>query len=230
MMKTILLMTMCIVSIVAGADRHPSCQFWAESGECDANPTYMLDNCAESCRFNSKRIAVQALRNAKELNSIKSFFDLSAKDIHGDVIEFSKFKGQVTILVNVASYCGYTDSHYKGMVRLWNSVAPSKSINLLAFPCNQFGNQEPKSNAEIETFCKNGYGVEFTMMDKIDVNGPKTDIVYKYLKAKGGVGNIKWNFATYFIVSPDGDITAHSGVEPMELEGFALGLINGEEL
>jgi len=225
-MKNFLITIMCIISSVIVADEHPDCQFWAESGECDKNPSYMLESCADSCR----RIAVQALRDAKELNSIESFFDLSAKDIHGDVIEFSKFKGQVTILVNVASYCGYTDSHYKGMVRLWKKVAPSKSINLLAFPCNQFGEQEPKSNAEIEQFAKSQYGVEFTMMDKIDVNGPNTNMVYKYLKLKGDVGNIGWNFATYFIVGPDGDITAHSGVEPLDLEDFAMGLLSGEEL
>ena len=73
----------------------------------------MLENCKESCR----KVAIESLRNAKELASLesKSFFDLSAKDIHGDVIEFSRFKGQVTILTNVASFCGYTDSHYKGV-------------------------------------------------------------------------------------------------------------------
>ena len=115
------------------------------------------------------------------------------------------------------------------MVKLWKAVSASNAVNLLAFPCNQFGQQEPKSNQEIEEFAK-GYGVEFTMMDKIDVNGPNANIVYKYLKVKTGSGNISWNFATYFVVDPDGGVTAHSGVEPMDIEDFAMGLLSGEEL
>ena len=110
-------------------------------------------------------------------------------------IEFSKFRGFVTILVNVASYCGYTDSHYRGLVRLWRQISPSEQVNLLAFPCNQFGAQEPGTTKEIEDFA-HGYGVEFTMMDKIDVNGPNASIVYKYLKSKAEIGNIAWNFAS----------------------------------
>ena len=175
----------------ASSDQHDNCSHWAESGECEKNPNFMLVQCATSC----ERVAAQALKDAKELESIDSFFDLSAYDIHGEEIKFSKFRGFVTILVNVASYCGYTDSHYRGLVRLWNQISPSEQVNLLAFPCNQFGGQEPGTNKEIEDFA-HGYGVEFTMMDKIDVNGPNASIVYKYLKSKTEIGNIKWNFAS----------------------------------
>jgi glutathione peroxidase-family protein len=115
------------------------------------------------------------------------------------------------------------------MVRLWTQVSVSEQINLLAFPCNQFGEQEPGSNQEIEDFAK-GYGVDFTLMDKIDVNGPNTSIVYKWIKAQASVGHITWNFATYFVVSPEGVVTAHSGVEPMELRDFALGMVDWQEL
>jgi glutathione peroxidase len=115
------------------------------------------------------------------------------------------------------------------MVRLWKQVSASNQVHLLAFPCNQFGNQEPDSNEEIEEFAK-GYGAEFTMMDKIDVNGPNASIVYKYLKSKTSVGNIGWNFATYFVVATDGTVTAHSGVEPMDIRDIALGLVDWQEL
>lgn len=99
------------VVLGAAPDKHDNCELWANSGECENNPGYMLDNCGTSC----ERLGAQALKDAEELAKINSFFDLSAKDIHGDVIEFSKFEGDVTIIANVASYCGYTDSHYKGV-------------------------------------------------------------------------------------------------------------------
>eukprot|EP00429_Kryptoperidinium_foliaceum_P003552 CAMPEP_0176009826 /NCGR_PEP_ID=MMETSP0120_2-20121206/4450_1 /TAXON_ID=160619 /ORGANISM="Kryptoperidinium foliaceum, Strain CCMP 1326" /LENGTH=214 /DNA_ID=CAMNT_0017342633 /DNA_START=65 /DNA_END=706 /DNA_ORIENTATION=+ len=188
------------------ADRHDNCEFWAESGECDKNPGYMQSNCAASC----DRVAKQALADAKELESIGSFFDLSAYDIHGNLVEFSKFEGQVTIIVNVASQCGYTDSHYKGLVKLWSQVKHSGNVNILAFPCNQFGAQESGSNEDIHLFAL-GYGVEFQMMSKINVNGPDASIVYKYLKKMAGPSSIGWNFATYYIVSPDGTVESHSG-------------------
>jgi glutathione peroxidase-family protein len=185
----------------------------------------MMETCATSCELEAK----QALKEAKELQGINSFFDLSAKDIIGDLVEFSKFEGQVTILVNVASYCGYTDSHYKSLVQLWSQVRHTGQINILAFPCNQFGAQEPETNENILEFA-HGYHVDFTMMDKIDVNGANASLVYKYLKAKAGPANIAWNFATYFVVAPDGTIESHSGIEPLELKDAALGLLESDEL
>ena len=100
----------------------------------------------------------------------------------------------------------------------------------MAFPCNQFGQQEPDSNEEILKFVQDEYGVTFTMMDKVDVNGPNASIVYKYLKLVAGPTNIGWNFATYYVISPDGTITSHSGVEPMELHSTLLGLLDNDEL
>ena len=151
MVSTILLLSLYLIANTV-ADNHENCQYWAEEGECDKNPTYMLENCKESCRKVStvsdercqlwaeggdcdknptymlenckescRKVAIASLRAAKELASIESFFDLSAKDIHGDIIEFSRFRGQVTILTNVASYCGYTDSHYKGVSNFYVS-------------------------------------------------------------------------------------------------------------
>lgn len=94
----------------------------------------MLKECKESC----DRIQSEKSADMEAISQIKSFFELSAKDIDGNLIEFETFRGQVTVLVNVASYCGYTESHYKGLVELWEHVK-QEAVNILAFPCNQFG-------------------------------------------------------------------------------------------
>jgi glutathione peroxidase-family protein len=185
----------------------------------------MLPKCPTSC----EKAKQQALADAKELEGIQSFFDLSANDIHGNRIDFSRFKDQVTIVVNVASYCGYTDTHYKQLVKLWSEVKSTGKVNILAFPCNQFGQQEPGSNDEIHTFAL-GYGVGFQMMSKIDVNGANASLVYKYLKKMDGPLSIGWNFETYYIISPDGSIESHSGIEPLELKDLALDKLAREEL
>lgn len=103
------------------------------------------------------------------------------------------------------------------------------TIFMIAFPCNQFGAQEPESNENIKEFAANK-GAKFTMMDKINVNGPDASIVYKFLKAKAGPSNIGWNFATYFVVSPDGSVESFSGVEPMQLKDGVLELLDNDEL
>jgi glutathione peroxidase-family protein len=203
-------------------DQHDECEAWAEAGECENNAGFMLKGCATAC----DRAQKAATASDQELQSIESFFDLSARDIDGNSVDFSQFRGSVTILVNVASYCGYTKSHYEGLVKLWSQVE-SESVQILAFPCNQFGKQEPGSAAEIKDFAKSE-GVKFRMMEKINVNGPDTNIVYKYLKSKAGPGSIQWNFATYFVVGPDGDVQSHSGVEPMQLKDLALNLLKEE--
>ena len=187
----------------------------------------MLKSCATACH----RVAEEVSRDAEEVQRFGTFFDLSARDIHGKEISFQDFRGQVTLVANVASECGYTESHYQGLTKLWNQVSPTKKVNFLAFPCNQFGKQEPGTADEILDFVQSEYGVEFTMMEKVNVNGPDAHIVYKWLKSKAGPVRISWNFATYFIVGPDGHVEAFSGVEPFELKEKLLGLIpGGDEL
>jgi glutathione peroxidase len=210
-----------LAACVTSPDKHEECAQWAEQGECDDNPGYMVDNCVTSCDLFFK----QAAQDDKDLEGIDSFFDLSALDIVGNLVPFKQFEGDVTILTNVASFCGFTDSHYKGLVQLWNQVKHTGRINLLAFPCNQFGEQEPKKIGEIADFAVTQYGVDFTMMDKIDVNGPQASSVYKFLKREAGPPKIGWNFATYFVVGPDGTVQSHDGVEPMDLKDIALNLI-----
>jgi glutathione peroxidase-family protein len=204
-------------------DQHPKCQEWADIGECEKNPGYMKPNCATACG----KITDAILAEKMEMESIASVFDLEAMDIDGNVIAMNQFRDQVTIITNVASYCGYTQSHYTGLVELYNQVRASEKINILAFPCNQFGEQEPGTKEEIKQFVQK-YGVQFIMMDKINVNGPNASKLYKYLKYKTAVDMILWNFATYFVIAPDGTITQHSGVEPMALKGVALSLLKEE--
>jgi glutathione peroxidase-family protein len=211
-------------AIEIAADTNPTCNEWAVAGECEKNPGYMKSNCATSCHA----VAAAAAKADEELESIQSFFDLQAPDIHGNIVKFEKFRDQVTILTNVASYCGYTESHYKGLVELWSQVK-DRNINILAFPCNQFGKQEPGTADEIVEFARSK-GVQFTIMSKVNVNGPDADTVYKYLKKSTNVSTITWNFATYFVAAPDGTVTAHKGVEPMDLLEFSIGLLGKEEL
>jgi glutathione peroxidase len=134
-----------------------------------------------------------------------SVYEYSAKDIEGVDQSLSQFRGQVLLIVNVASKCGFTPQ-YAGLEALYKRYH-SKGLEVLGFPCDQFGHQEPGDEAEIKNFCSLTYGVSFPMFAKINVNGEGTHPLYDYLKeAKPGLlGSqaIKWNF-TKFLVGKDG--------------------------
>lgn len=135
-----------------------------------------------------------------------NFYKFSAKDINGQDIEMSKYKGKVILIVNTASKCGFTPQ-FKELEELYN-LYEEKGLEILGFPCNQFKSQDPGSNTEINNFCQLNYGVTFTMFEKIDVKGPEAHPIYKYLKgeAKGILSNeIKWNF-TKFLLDSDGNV------------------------
>lgn len=208
---TIILSIFSSSSSAPAADTKPECQAWADAGECDNNPTFMTANCATSCA----KVAEVAQANAAKIANINSFFDLSAKNIDGEEIHFEEFEGLVTVITNVASYCGYTDSHYKGLKELHEHFE-NDFVEIMVFPCNQFGKQEPGSALEISEFCEKK-GFQGTIMEKIDVNGPNTHPVYLYLKQQAGPTNIKWNFATYYVIDHKGNVQSFNGVEPMDL-------------
>jgi glutathione peroxidase len=132
-------------------------------------------------------------------------FDFNVKDIHGQSKTLAEYKGQVLLVVNVASQCGLTPQ-YAGLQELYERFR-GRGLTVLGFPCNQFGKQEPGSNEQIEQFCETRFRVKFPLFDKIDVNGSNADPLYKYLKhtAPGFLGSerIKWNF-TKFLVNQDG--------------------------
>ncbi len=136
--------------------------------------------------------------------TIQSF---TVKDAAGRDISLDKYKGQVVLVVNVASKCGFTPQ-YKGLEELYVKFKDQGFV-ILGFPCNQFGAQEPGNNEEIQQFCSLNYGVQFPVMGKIDVNGSKADPLYKWMKesAPGILGTelIKWNF-TKFLIGKDGKV------------------------
>ncbi len=134
--------------------------------------------------------------------------DATARLSSGEIKELADFHGDVLLIVNVASKCGFTPQ-YAGLQGLQDSYH-AQGFNVLAFPCDQFGHQEPGTDAEIATFCETSFGVKFPLFAKIDVNGPRADPLYMYLKSqKGGLlgSAIKWNF-TKFLVGRDGEVIA----------------------
>ena len=137
----------------------------------------------------------------------QTIYSFSVKDSLGQQIKLETFKGKLLLIVNVASQCGFT-KQYKGLEELYREFKDS-GLEILAFPCNQFGQQEPGSDQEIREFCKTNYDVSFKLFSKINVNGGSADPLYKFLvKAKPGILGteaIKWNF-TKFLVSRDGEV------------------------
>ncbi len=185
----------------------------------------MRVNCKKSC--DEIDIASGGQNLLAETSHIKSFFSLSAYDIDYKLFQFSNLQNKITIITNVASFCGYTQSHYKGLVELYDLFKHTNQLEILAFPSNQFGQQEPESCPIIKEFAKKK-GVEFRMMYKINVNGSDAHLVYKYLKAKAGPSHINWNFATYYVVNPSGVVRSYSGVEPMDLRELVEELFEKE--
>jgi glutathione peroxidase len=151
-----------------------------------------------------------------------SMYDFSVKDIHGKTVKLDAYKGTALLIVNTASKCGFTPQ-YKGLEALYQKLH-GKGLEILGFPCNQFGAQEPGSEAEIESFCEVNYGVTFPLFAKVDVNGADAAPLYRHLKAAkpGLLGSeaIKWNF-TKFLVDRKGNVIERyaPNVEPESLAG-----------
>ncbi len=139
---------------------------------------------------------------------MSTIYDFTAERMDGDTQAFSDYKGDVLLIVNTASKCGFTPQ-FEGLEALHKQYE-SQGLVVIGFPCNQFGSQDPGSNDEIGAFCQKNYGVSFPMMAKIDVNGAKAHPIFTWLKEqKGGLltDGIKWNF-TKFLISSDGQVMA----------------------
>ena len=138
-----------------------------------------------------------------------SLYDIPLRSLHGEPTSLAEHKGKALLVVNVASKCGLTPQ-YTGLEELHEQYAP-RGFAVLGFPCNQFGQQEPGSADEIETFCSTTYGVTFPLFEKIDVNGDARHPLYEQLTqqadAEGKAGDIQWNFEK-FLISPEGEIVA----------------------
>ncbi len=133
-------------------------------------------------------------------------YDFQVKDINGNDVSLAEYKGKVLLVVNTATGCGFTPQ-YEGLENLYRELN-AQGFEILDFPCNQFGNQAPGSDAEIQSFCKLKYDVSFPQFKKIEVNGANEAPLYTWLKQqKGGVlgSAIKWNF-TKFLIDRNGNV------------------------
>lgn len=137
----------------------------------------------------------------------QSIYGLKVRDIQGQEVSLEKYRGKALLIVNVASKCGFTPQ-YAGLEELYKKLS-SRGLEILGFPCNQFGAQEPGAEAEIAQFCDLNYHVTFPMFAKVDVNGAAASPLFQHLKsqAPGILGSeaIKWNF-TKFLVDKSGNV------------------------
>ena len=141
------------------------------------------------------------------VNMEQAVYDFSAKAIDGEEINLARYRGKVLLVVNVASRCGFTPQ-YEGLEALYRQYR-ERGFEILGFPCNQFGGQEPGREAEIAQFCSLNYGVSFPLFAKVDVNGDAAHPLFAFLKGEKpgllGTEGIKWNF-TKFLVDRDGRV------------------------
>jgi glutathione peroxidase len=148
-------------------------------------------------------------------------YDFEVNRLNGDPAKLSEYRGKALLIVNTASKCGFT-SQYSGLEKLYGKFQ-ARGLEILGFPCNQFGKQEPGGSEEIAEFCSVNYGVTFPMFEKIDVNGKSAHPLYQQLKseAPGLLGSepIKWNF-TKFLVNREGEVVERYGstTKPEQIE------------
>jgi len=140
------------------------------------------------------------LKTNKSMQASASLYDISINSLTGKPIDLSSFKGKKILIVNTASECGFT-GQYEGLQELYNTY--KDKLVVIGVPCNQFGGQEPGTASEIQSFCKQNYGVTFLMTEKVDVKGENQHPLYKWLTSKelNGVSSssVKWNFQKYLI-------------------------------
>jgi len=160
---------------------------------------------------------------------MSTIYDINCESIKGKEESLSKYKGKVLLIVNTASQCGFTPQ-FQELEELYKTYH-DKGLEILGFPCNQFGSQDPGGNEEILAFCQTNYGVTFPMFAKVQVNGPDAHPLFQHLKAeaKGILGSeaIKWNF-TKFLVDNTGEVKERYAptTKPSDLEQPITALLN----
>lgn len=136
-----------------------------------------------------------------------NIYQFEAERLNGDTQSFADYRGKVLLIVNTASKCGFTPQ-FAGLEKLYQQYH-AQGLEILGFPCNQFGGQDPGTNQQIGEYCQKNYGVSFPMFAKIDVKGPEAHVLFRFLtrEAKGLLGSqsIKWNF-TKFLVGKNGEV------------------------
>lgn len=173
----------------------------------------VLPGCGNAVRVGPVKVPLQ-----QPAANASSFFDLQAIDIHGEQVPMSRFKGNKLLVVNTASECGFTPQ-YKQLQELYEAYK-DKGLVVIGFPSNDFGRQEPGSEAEIEAFCSKNYGITFPMMAKVHTKGGEQHPVYRWLtnKSLNGVmdASVSWNFEK-FLIDENGLLVDNlgSGSDPM---------------
>lgn len=162
-----------------------------------------------------------------------SIYHLKANKNSGDECELAHFKGKVCLVVNTASKCGFT-GQYEALEKLYQELK-AKDFTILAFPCNQFGGQEPGNSQEIQTFCSTKFNVTFPLFEKVEVNGSNTHPVFKCVKqqASGVLGStsIKWNFTKFLVDKTGKAIKRYSPATlPENIKSDILTLLNSGKL
>ena len=159
----------------------------------------------------------------------ESFYDFKANDINGKEVSMSSYEGKVVLIVNVASGCGFTPQ-YEGLQKLYDEHK-EEGLEILAFPCNQFGEQEKGDGEEIKNFCEKNYSITFPIFEKVEVNGNDAHPIFKFIKEqkKGFMGteSIKWNFSK-FLLNKNGEVIKRYGSldVPENLENDIKELLN----
>lgn len=153
--------------------------------------------------------------------------DITVLDMNNKEVKLSSFNGKVLLIVNVASKCGNTPQ-YTGLEEIYKEFQPD-GFEILAFPCNDFGGQEPGTNEQIQTFCTANYGVTFKLFDKIKVLGPDKSPLYTILTDNSitGKGDVKWNFEK-FLIAKNGDIVARYGNKVQPTSGEIISAIENQ--
>lgn len=152
---------------------------------------------------------------------MQSIYTFNAVNNKNQTIDFNQYQGKTLLIVNTASACGFTPQ-YGGLEALYKKYNP-QGLEVLAFPCNQFGKQEKGNDEEIRSFCDLNFNISFELFSKVDVNGQQAHPLYEYLKQQApgilGSKSIKWNF-TKFLVNKNGDVVKRFGprTKPNELE------------
>jgi glutathione peroxidase len=168
------------------------------------------------------------MSNSAIAQSASPIYGFSLKTLDGNPTTLAEYRGKVLLIVNVASQCGFTPQ-YAGLEALYRKYH-AKGFEVLGFPCNQFGGQEPGTAEEIRSFCSTKYDVTFPLFAKIDVNGKNTEPLFHWLKtqAKGVLGTeaIKWNF-TKFLVDAEGTVVDRYGstATPEELDPIVAKMV-----
>lgn len=158
------------------------------------------------------------------MSSATSFYEFKPVDKKGQVYPLSDLKGKVVLVVNTASKCGFTPQ-FEGLEKLYKSIKPDHpDFEIIGFPCNQFGGQDPDDNDAIQTFCQVNYGVTFPVLGKTEVNGDKAEPVWEWMKSQKsgllGLKRVKWNFEK-FLIGRDGQVKARwaSTTSPDKIKG-----------